>query len=114
VEIKIDVREGKNDVTFVDLVGEIDIYNAPKMKEVLANLIDRGHYKLVINLEKLRYIDSTGLGIFVGAVKRAREHGGAFALVCTNPQINRIFRITSLDRVFSIFEDEASAAKGLA
>ena len=76
-------------------------------------LIDRGVYFLVINLEKVRYIDSTGLGVLIGGLKRVREHGGSVNLVCTNPQIKKIFDITGLVKIFGIFESEDAAMKAL-
>jgi len=56
----------------------------------------------VISLEKVRYIDSTGLGVLIGGLKRVREHGGSVNLVCTNPQIRKIFDITGLVKIFGI------------
>jgi anti-sigma B factor antagonist len=98
----------------VELSGEIDVYTSPKVKDAITELIDKGHYNLVINLEKVRYIDSTGLGVLIGGLKRVREHGGSVNLVCTNPQIKKIFDITGLVKIFGIFEDEAAATKALA
>ena len=61
----------------------------------------------MINLEKVRYIDSTGLGVLIGGLKRVREHGGSVNLVCTNPQIKKIFDITGLVKIFGIFETKS-------
>ncbi len=102
------------DAYVVELGGEIDVYTSPKVKDAITELIDQGHYNLVINLEKVRYIDSTGLGVLIGGLKRVREHGGTVNLVCTNPQIKKIFDITGLVKIFGIFDDEAAAKKALA
>src|SRR5580692_4596179 len=114
VDIKVNVRESEGDAYVVDLSGEIDVYTSPKVKDAITELIDQGHYNLVINLEKVRYIDSTGLGVLIGGLKRVREHGGSVNLVCTNPQIKKIFDITGLVKIFGIFDDEQSAMKALA
>ena len=113
MDIKVNVRESEGDAYVVDLSGEIDVYTSPKVKDATTELIDQGHYNLVINLEKVRYIDSTGLGVLIGSLKRVREHGGAVTLVCTNPQIKKIFDITGLVKIFGIFDDEQSAMKAL-
>lgn len=111
MDIKVNVRETEGDGCIVDLAGEIDVYTSPKVKDALGALIDRGVYNLVINLEKVRYIDSTGLGVLIGGLKRVREHGGTVHLVCTNPQIKKIFDITGLVKIFGIFDSEDAATK---
>jgi anti-sigma B factor antagonist len=113
VDIKVNVREAQADTYVVDLNGEIDVYTSPKVKDAIGDLIDKGHYNLVINLEKVRYIDSTGLGVLIGGLKRVREHGGTVNLVCTNPQIKKIFDITGLVKIFGIYDDEDAAMKAL-
>ncbi len=114
MDIKVQVRESDHDAYVVELGGEIDVYTSPKVKDAITALIDQGHYNLVINLEKVRYIDSTGLGVLIGGLKRVREHGGSVNLVCTNPQIRKIFDITGLVKIFGIFENEEDAKKALA
>src|SRR5579863_946867 len=113
LDIKVNVREAPGDCYIVDLSGEIDVYTSPKVKDAIGDLIDRGVYHLIINLEKVRYIDSTGLGVLIGGLKRVREHGGSVNLVCTNPQIKKIFDITGLVKIFGIFDSEDSAMKAL-
>lgn len=90
----------------LDLNGEVDSYNSPKLRERMVNLIDEGQSKLVINLSGVDYIDSTGLGTLVGGLKRASEKGGAIKLICPNEQIYKVFSITGLVKVFQIFENE--------
>jgi anti-sigma B factor antagonist len=115
VDIKVDIRQlnGKQPVSIVDLNGEIDVYTSPKVKEAITDLIDRGHYEIVINLENVRYIDSTGLGVLIGGLKRVREHSGTVHLVCTNPQIKKIFDITGLAKIFGIYDTEKAACDNL-
>ena len=115
MDIKVDIRQtnGSPSVSVVDLNGEIDVYTSPKVKDAIAELIDKGHYALVINLENVRYIDSTGLGVLIGGLKRVREHSGTVNLVCTNPQIKKIFDITGLSKIFGIFDSEKAACDSL-
>jgi anti-sigma B factor antagonist len=109
MDIKINTRELGNQAQAVEVVGEIDVYTSPKVKEIIGELIDKGNYQLVINLEDVRYIDSTGLGVLIGALKKVREKDGSISLVCTNPQIKKIFNITGLVKIFGIYKSEEEA-----
>ena len=100
-------------ICVVQLIGEIDVFASPDVKSALVGLIKDGHNLLVIDFAKVAYIDSTGLGALVAALKGTRENGGSIAVVCTNPQIRRIFDITGLVKVFDMFEDLESARQDL-
>jgi anti-sigma B factor antagonist len=95
--------------------GEIDIYTAPRLRELLIDLVSKGSYQLLVNLDKVGFLDSTGLGVLVGGLKRVRAHDGSLDLVCTQQQILKIFRITGLTQVFGIHQtvDQAIAARNL-
>jgi len=101
------------EITAVRLIGEIDVFASPEVKTALCSLVKEGHTLLVIDFSKVAYIDSTGLGALVAALKTARENGGSIAIVCTNPQIRRIFDITGLVKVFGMYDDVESARTGL-
>ena len=93
----------------ISLTGDIDLYTAPELKTELHRLIEAGATRIVIDLTSATFIDSTTLGVLLGALKRFRPTGGELVLVCSDPNIRRIFEITLLDRVFPIFETLASA-----
>ncbi|WP_270134359.1 STAS domain-containing protein [Kribbella sp. CA-293567] len=95
--------------TVVEVGGEIDVYTAPKLRETIVTLVDGGHYDLVVDLERVEFLDSTGLGVLVGGLKRVRTHDGSLSLVCTQERLLKIFRITGLTKVFEIHPDVASA-----
>ena len=103
---------GKGGVEVVDVEGEIDIYSAPRLRELLIDLVNTNHYQLVVNLDKVGFLDSTGLGVLAGGLKRVRAHDGSLDLVCTRERILNIFRITGLTQVFGIYQtvDQAIAA----
>ena len=113
MDINVQARQSEGDTYVVDLTGEIDVHTTPTLKDALKRLTDDGHYELVINLQKVDYIDSTGLGALVGVQKVAREHDGAVILVLTNPHIKKIFDIMGLIKIFWIFDNEQSAVKQL-
>jgi anti-sigma B factor antagonist len=110
VDLSLDNRTD-GDRMVVDVGGEIDVYTAPKLRERLVELINSGHYHLIVNLEGVDFLDSTGLGVLVGALKRVRAHEGSLLLVCTQERLLKIFRITGLAKVFPIYESVEAAAK---
>ncbi len=92
----------EGDATVLEIAGEIDVYTAPKLREQLVDLVNAGSYQLVVDLERVEFLDSTGLGVLVGGLKRVRAHDGSLSLVCTQERILKIFRITGLTKVFPI------------
>ena len=97
--------------TVVDVTGEIDVYTAPALREELGALIDSEHTDLIVDLTKVGFMDSTGLGVLVGALKKVRTIGGDLRLVINEEKILKVFRITALTQVFTIYPtiDEALA-----
>lgn len=95
--------------TVVEVGGEIDVYTAPKLRETIVSLVAAGQYHLVVDLERVEFLDSTALGVLVGGLKRVRTHDGSLSLVCTQERLLKIFRITGLTKVFEIHPDVASA-----
>ena len=91
--------------------GEIDVYTAPKLRECITGLVDEGNKDLIIDLEKVEFMDSTGLGVLVGGLKRVRTHEGSLELVCTQERLLKIFRITGLAKVF-VIHDSVGLAPG--
>src|SRR4029453_5054415 len=96
----------------IDIEGEIDIYTAPRLRELLIDLVSKTSYQLVVNLDKVGFLDSTALGGLGGGLRGVRVPDGSLDLVCTREQILRIFRVTGLTEVFGIYEtvDQAIAA----
>lgn len=99
--------------TVVAASGEIDVATAPALRDRLTELVEAGSTRLVVDLEDVDFIDSTGLGVLVGGARRARAEDGDLRLVCTNTRILKVFAATGLDEVFSIRAtvDDAVAAE---
>ena len=102
----------EGDHTVVMVGGEIDVYTAPKLREQLIDLVSSGAYHLVVDMEGVDFLDSTGLGVLVGGLKRVRAHEGSLRLVCTQERILKIFRITGLTKVFPIHASVEEALVG--
>lgn len=102
------------DITLISVTGEIDVYTAPQLRDVAAQAVLAGGRRLIIDLGGVDFLDSTGLGVLVGVLKRLRAVDGALALVCRQERILKIFRITGLTKVFPILPDVEAAQVALA
>ena len=100
----------------IALAGEVDLYTAPEFKQQLLEVIGQGAKDVIVDFSDTTFIDSTTLGVLVGGVKRLRTNEGQLSLVCSDRNITKIFEITGLDRVFTIYgsRDEAVAGTGSA
>jgi anti-sigma B factor antagonist len=100
MSLAIDV-ERDDRMALLVLRGELDMSTAPQLRECLVEIIDE-RARIVIDMEALDFLDSAGLGILVGGLKRARTHGGELELVCSSSAVLKPIEITGLDRVFTI------------
>ncbi|MGD0700932.1 MAG: STAS domain-containing protein [Trebonia sp.] len=103
------------DFAVVEVAGEIDVYTAPRLRELLIELVNKRKYQIIVDMEKVEFLDSTGLGVLMGGLKRVRAHDGALSIVCTQERILKIFRITGTNSVYGIYEtvDQAKAHMGV-
>lgn len=90
------------DATVVEVSGELDVFTAPDFEQALQELISAGDTQLVLDLTNVEFLDSTGLGVIVKALKWAREAGGSLRVVATEERIVKVFRITGLDDVMAL------------
>lgn len=98
----------------LEVGGEVDVYTAPRLREQLVELVEQGARRVVVDLTHVDFLDSTGLGVLVGALKRLRAVNGTLGLVCAHERLLKIFRITALDRVFDLHDtvEAATSATG--
>ena len=98
------------DATCVVLLsGESDLYGAPRLKSVLLEAVEAGAQRIVVDMTPTTFIDSTTLGVLLGASKRLRSDGGDLVLVVDHSPIRKIFEVTLLDRAFAIYATRAEA-----
>ncbi|HEX8236431.1 MAG TPA: STAS domain-containing protein [Abditibacteriaceae bacterium] len=96
--------------TVVEVGGEVELHSANQLRDELLRAGEAEHPCVVVDLSRVTFIDSTGLGVLVGALKRVREKG-ALSLVCPQRQVRRVFEITGLTKVFPMFDNlEAAVA----
>jgi anti-sigma B factor antagonist len=103
----IDV-ERHDATTLIVLRGDLDLATASTLRETLVEVIDE-QARIVIDMDAVEFLDSAGLGILVGGLKRARTHGGDLELVCSNGEVLKPLEITGLDRVFTIHDRRGAA-----
>jgi anti-sigma B factor antagonist len=111
VDLSLDTRQ-QGDRTIVAVGGEIDVYTAPKLRDKITELVSAGHHDLLIDMENVEFLDSTGLGVLVGGLKKIRAQDGSMVLICSQDRLLKIFRITGLAKVFTIHPTEAAALAG--
>ncbi len=100
-ELRI-TEEMTGDSIAVNITGEIDIYTAQILREKLYTIADANKKDLKIECRELNYIDSTGLGIFVGVLKKTKSYGKSIHLIGLKENIKKLFLITGLDKLFII------------
>lgn len=88
----------------IHIKGEIDIYSAPDFKENLYNMIGEGEQDIILECSDLSYIDSMGLGILVGALKRIKQQDHNIVIRNPKSSVRKLFKITGLDKVFIVEE----------
>jgi anti-sigma B factor antagonist len=111
MELQLATRH-EGDVAVVSAVGEVDVFSAPGLDSELDALIAAGSARLVVDLSEIAFLDSTGLGVLVKALKHAREADGWLHLVVTSDRIRKIFEITGLDASIPIFDTAQDAIAG--
>jgi anti-sigma B factor antagonist len=97
----------------VAVAGEIDLFTAPELKAALAAAVDAGRTRIVVDLSETSFLDSTALGVLIGAIKRLRSRDGVLTIVNTDRNIAKTFEITGLDQIFTIRPTRAEAIDAL-
>jgi anti-sigma B factor antagonist len=108
-EFRLDTIGPAGDCAVLQVTGEVDVYTAPMLRERIRELAARGAVHLIADLSQVDFLDSTGLGVLVGGLKRLREDGGSLALVIKTARILRIFQITGLTKAFAAWPAVADA-----
>jgi len=102
MQISISTDRLDEETVVIRVSGESDLYTAPQLKGELLRAISAGALRIVVDLTRTTFIDSATLGVLLGGLKRLRPRGGEISLVLHDPNIKKIFEITTLDRVFPI------------
>lgn len=108
MELEINV-DRVDDVCVLTLSGEVDVYTAPSLRDRLLETIESGCVNVIVHMDEVGFIDSSGIGVLVGALRRAKERSGTVRVVCNRDNVLKTFRILGLDKVFPLFTSLSEA-----
>lgn len=103
--------DNKTGITIIRTDERLDAVVAPQLKETVKKLAEESKVKLVIDLEKTRFIDSSGCGALVASLRALLKNNGDMKIANPSPQAKTLFELTRLHRVFEIFDDLEGAIK---
>jgi anti-sigma B factor antagonist len=111
--VRVDARvtpDGRAGVIVAE--GEIDLAAAPRLREAMTDHLTAGRVHLLLDLTSVTFIDSTGLGLLVGAAKKSFGLGGSLRIVCSNERVLRILAITGISRSMTVLPTVEEATAG--
>jgi anti-sigma B factor antagonist len=103
VELKVSTRSHAGHA-ILTVVGEIDLYTAPRLQAEFTRLLEIGPDRVVIDMSGVEFCDSTGMNVLLSALKRMRERGGALEVASPRPAVRKILQVTGLDSVFTVHD----------
>jgi anti-sigma B factor antagonist len=102
IEFSIEDRRPTDGVHVVAVSGEVDLFTAPEFKQRVMAPIGAGVDRVIVDLTETTFIDSSSLGVLIGAHRRLKSRGGGLVVACSTDAIVKTFRITGLDGVFTL------------
>lgn len=101
--------EERDGWVIVRVAGDLDLATAPRLRAAVVDAVSQGNARVVLDLERVDFVDSLGVGVLVGAVRRTRTNGGDLLLVSTRAHLQRLFELTGLAAGLPLFPDVDSA-----
>jgi anti-sigma B factor antagonist len=106
LDLSVNVRKEK-EVPIIDISGEIDVYTYPRLSETLNEILENEVSNLVLNLEEVKYIDSTGLGVIANGANKIAKNNGYVHIINANPQVKKIFEVSGLAQAnFKLYDKD--------
>ena len=102
-------KRSNDDVVILDIAGEIDLYNAPVIKDIINGLIEEQKFNVIINLEKVTYIDSSGIGALISSLSNLKKYQGGLKIINVYASVRKVFELTKLTSFFDIYNSEEEA-----
>lgn len=102
-------KRTKDEVVILDISGEIDLYNAPEIKDIINSLIEEKKFNVIINLEKVTYIDSSGIGALISSLSNLKKYQGGLKIINVFASVRKVFELTKLTSFFEIYDSEDAA-----
>ena len=102
-------RRENGEIVVLVISGEIDLYNAPEIKDTINQLTEEQKYNVIINLEKVSYIDSSGIGALISSLSSLKKYQGGLKIINVYASVRKVFELTKLTSFFEIFDSEDDA-----
>jgi anti-sigma B factor antagonist len=99
----------RGEIVILDISGEIDLYNAPEIKDIVGKLIEQKKYNVIINLKDVTYIDSSGIGALISSLSNLKKYQGGLKIINVFASVKKVFELTKLTSFFEIYESEDEA-----
>ena len=112
MSLDVQSRQVDNGVTVVAPTGRLDVAGAPALKDAISETLKNGQARVVLDLEGVSFVDSTGLGSVIAALKQIRGSQGDLRLAAPNQQVRVVLELTTLDRVFPYYATVEEALTG--
>jgi anti-sigma B factor antagonist len=106
------IKRAVDHVPVIEIHGQIDLSNCHKLHDEISSAVEQGDYRLIVDLKKISYIDSSCLGVLLGGLELVRKRGGGLAIV-GNPLVDRVLTLTGLTRLFPFHSSVNDALAGL-
>jgi anti-anti-sigma factor len=112
MSLEVQTRQVDNGVTVVAPTGRLDVAGAPALKDAISEAVKSGQPRVVLDMEGVSFVDSTGLGSVIAALKQIRSSQGDLRLAAPNQQVRVVLELTTLDRVFPYYSTVEEALTG--
>ena len=110
--MEIDTRE-QGGIVILSINGEIDLYNAPELKEAIQKLVDEKKNKIIVNLDRVSYVDSSGIGALISSFSNLKKQEGSLRICNVSGSVRKVFELTKLTTFFDIDDTEAASLAAL-
>ena len=107
--IQTSIGSGENDLSIVAIEGFVDAHTAPQFEDAIQKAVDSGSVRIVVDCEKLNYISSAGLGVFMSFIEEVRDRGGDIKICGLTPKVRHTFEILGFQDIFEMLDDQQTA-----
>ena len=107
--MEISVKELENNVVILKLDGDIDVYTSSDLKDAISMQMDLGAKKIIVDMEYVYYIDSSGIGVFISAFGAFKKVNGKICFVKVTDPVKKVFELTKINSFFPVFTTETEA-----
>lgn len=111
-ELIINLRKYQ-DVPVVALSGDVDSFTSKQLQKAIVELVQTGKLQMIINVAKVHYIDSSGLGTLIGGLRRVNAQNGRIAVAGPNSKIQKVLNITGLSKLITLYDSDDAAVRSL-